>query len=690
MATAEGKHPVARPGAGPFGRFAEALSFEGGVQRLLILGFLLFLVVFVLLPLGEVLRRAVHLDYPVVLFEPGDIRVAGHAVVREEGRYVVDGQPAPLVGGQATAPGVTVREAGKRITVTATTGTAAGREIPIAPIVVEFDGRSFLLDGRPLSEDQRQLTVSRYAGAANFRRFVSEPGLHASARHSLLVSLLTTTIAVPLAFLYAFGLTRTRMAGKPFFSLVAMLPLFAPTMLFGLSLVYLFGNKGAVTTGFFENFPRLAWDIGLYGPVGIVLAETVFAFPAVFMILVVALRSADARLYEAAASLGASPFRTFLTVTLPSARFGILSACFVAFTLAFTDFGAPKIVGGNYDVLPVAIYKHVVGQQNFAMGATVSLVLLLPTLAAFVADRLVQRRQVAVVSSRSVPYAPKQAPLLDTLFLAYCSAVACFLLTMVLTAGYASFVKLWPYDFSLGWWHYRFDDVGGGGYASLWNSLRVSLWSALGGTVLAFGGAYLTERLEPFRAVRQASLLLSILPLALPGLVIGIAYIFFFNPKVLALPFGLPSLPNPFQGLYGTIGILVASNVVHFFAVGFLLATTALRQLDREFEHVAASMAVPFWKTFGRVTVPVCLPTILEMAAFFFVNAMATVSAVIFLYTPDTRPAAVAVVNMDDAGDTAQAAAMSLLIVLAGVAVRLLFEGAGSLIGKRTSAWRRK
>jgi iron(III) transport system permease protein len=167
--------------------------------------------------------------------------------------------------------------------------------------------------------------------------------------------------------------------------------------------------------------------------------------------------------------------------------------------------------------------------------------------------------------------------------------------------------------------------------------------------------------------------------------VIGLAYIFFFNPRgwdVLGV-----WVPNPFNFLYGTMAILVISNIVHFYTVGFLTATTALKQLDDEFENVSASMGVPFYKTFTRVTVPVCLPAVLEIGMYFFVNSMATVSAVIFLYSADISLASVAVANMDDAGDTAPAAAMSVLIVLANIGVRVVYGGLTRSIKRRSQAW---
>jgi iron(III) transport system permease protein len=527
-------------------------------------------------------------------------------------------------------------------------------------------------------------------------QYMESSGLAQSVWNSLRVGLYTTFISVSLAFLYAYGIHRTQMFGKAFFRIVAMIPLFAPTMLYGLSLVYMFGNKGVITTGFFDYFPWLAWDIHLYGFVGIVIAEVVFTFPPAFMILLVALSNTDARLYEASESLGAGKIRTFFKVTIPSIKFGLLSAIFVAFTLSFTDFGAPKVVGGQFNILAVDIYKQVIGQQNFGMGATVSIILLIPTVLAFIADRIVQRRATAIVTARSVPYVPKANRARDSFFGSICTLIAAFILLMVFMAGVASLVKTWPYAFTNPelypqiWTlaHYAFDDVGGGGYPAFWNSIRMAALTALFGVVVTFTSAFLIDKTKGTVWLRRTAYFLSILPLALPGLVIGIAYIFFFNKTHLSIPFTGIEFYNPFNLLYGTMAILVICNIIHFYTVSFLTATTAIRQLDKEFESVAESMAVPFYKTFLRVTVPVCFPAILEISVFYFVSSMATVSAVIFLYSSDNPLASVAVINMDDAGDTAPAAAMCMLIVFANVMVRSLAELVSRRFKRRTQGWR--
>ncbi|MFG0214162.1 putative 2-aminoethylphosphonate ABC transporter permease subunit [Brevibacillus porteri] len=513
----------------------------------------------------------------------------------------------------------------------------------------------------------------QFIGLDNYVTYFSTPALAGSLNNTLYISAMTTLIAVTLAFLFAYALTRSGIRGKRVFRAIALLPLFAPTMMHGIALTYLFGNQGLVTTGIFGLLP-FQWDIDLYGPVGIILAEIVYVFPQAYLILAVSLAFADYQLYEAADTLGANHWRKFFVVTIPSVKYGIVSACFVCFTLSFTDFGAPKVVGGQFSVLATDVYKQVIGQQNMTMGATVGLLLIIPALVAFVVDRIVERKQHAAVTAKSKPYRIKENRLRDLFYSILCVSVSGFLLLLMAAVVLASFIKVWPYNLTFGLDHYDFSNVAGEGIEPLWNSILVALLTAVIGTAVTFITAYTIEKSQVWKGLRQAGYFLSILPLALPGMVIGLAYIFFFNH---------PS--NPFHGLYGTIWILILANVIHFFSVGFITATSALKKLDPEFEQAAESMGISQTKLLWRVTIPVCMPAIVEMAVYFFINSMVTISAVVFLYAADFKLASVSIVNMDDAGDVAPAAAMSVLIVILNIIARAGAEWIASKLRKRTT-----
>ena len=510
-----------------------------------------------------------------------------------------------------------------------------------------------------------------FVGLANYLRYFQTPALAYSIYHSFFVAIVSTLITVPLAFVYAYALTRSRLPLRGLFKTIALVPILVPSMLPGIALVYLFGNQG-VLKGLLFGRP-------IYGAIGIVIAEVFYSFPHALLILVTALSLADARLYEAAIALRASRPRIFATVTLPGARYGLISATFVVFTLVITDFGAPKVIGGQYNVLATDVYKQVIGQQNFQMGATVSVLLLIPAAFAFLADRLAQRRQVALLSARAVPYEPKPSRRFDRAMLAFCLVVSVFLVGMIAMSQYAALVRFWPYNLTLGLSHYDFDRLGTGGWAAYGNSIRLSLCTALVGTVVVFVGAYLVEKSPGFAAGRAVFQLLAMLPMAVPGLVLGLAYIFFFNHP-----------DNPLNGLYRTMALLVVNTVVHFYTVAHLTALTALKQMDPEFEAVSASLKQPFYKTFWRVTVPVCLPAVLDIGIYLFVNAMTTVSAVVFLWAPGTELASVAVIDMDDAGQTAAAAAMAMMIFYTNVGARVAHLGLVRWLERRTQAWRRR
>jgi iron(III) transport system permease protein len=504
----------------------------------------------------------------------------------------------------------------------------------------------------------------------NFILYLREVKSLQLIQNSLFIAVTSTLIIIPIAFVFAYALMRSRMPFKPLFRYLALIPLLAPSLLPAISFVYIFGNQGFLKSWMGEG--------SIYGAWGIVLGECFYVFPHVLMILLSALSLSDARLYEAAQSMGAGRVKMFFTITLPSVKYGLISAILVSFTLVITDFGVPKVIGGDFGVLATEIYKQVIGQQNFSLGATIGVLLLIPSVITFGVDRLLQRKQRATLGAKFVLYHPKKAPLFDTLMSVFALCVVVLLLIILGVSVFASFVKFWPYDLSMVLKHYDFDSMDGGGWGSYQNSLALAFWSAFFGTVLVFICAYVVERSKVLPWLKEALKLIALLPMAVPGLVLGLGYIFFFNNP-----------DNVLNGLYQSMAILIICTIAHFFTTSYITAVTTIKQIDSEFEDVAESMGVAFYHTFFRVTVPIAIPSILEIARYFFVNAMTTVSAVVFLYAPETTLASVAVLNMDDAGDMSSAAAMATLIVATSIVVTLCFNGVSCFIVKRTQKWRR-
>ncbi len=512
----------------------------------------------------------------------------------------------------------------------------------------------------------------QFVGLRNFSSYLQSPSLLQSLWNSVWVSGLVTFIVLPLAFVFAYALTRSCMPGKTIFRSISLIPLLAPSLLSAISLIYWFGNQGVLK----DAMQAVGID-QIYGAPGVVLAECFAVFPHVLMILVTALTLADARLYEAADALGTSAQRKFFSITLPGTKYGLISAALVSFTLVMTDFGIPKVIGGNFNMMATDIFKLVIGQQDFARGSVVALLLLSPAVLSFGVDRYVSARQTAMLSARAVAFLPKPDARHDLLMMLFCAFIACLMLAMLGMAIFASFASFWPYNLVPSLAHYKLGLIDGDVGQGFINSLKMASGTAFFGTLLVFVTAYLLEKTKGMNLVRAPVHLLAVIPMAVPGLVLGLGYIFFFNMA-----------NNPLHGMYQSMALLTLCTIVHFYTTGHLTATTALKSLDAEFESVSASLKVPFYKTFWRVTLPICTPAMVDIARYFFINAMTTISAVVFLYSPETKVASIAILNLDEAGDIGAAAAMAVLIALISATATVVFAWLGWFVDKRTQTWR--
>ncbi|AML74773.1 putative 2-aminoethylphosphonate ABC transporter permease subunit [Acinetobacter baumannii] len=526
----------------------------------------------------------------------------------------------------------------------------------IAPLMMLFETAFF---------DENQ----NFVGLENFYNYFVSPALLSSVFNSVWVACAATVITVFLASIYAFALTNVNIKGKGFFKLVAFLPILAPSLLPSLALVYLFGKQGV--------FKPLLGDIQIYGPIGILISYCFWLFPAILMLMMVSFRSVDQRLIEASLSLGKNIWKTHYHVTLPAIRYGLISASLVAFIYVLTDFGIPKVIGGSFNMMALDVYKQIIGQQNMSMGAVISILLLLPAVFVFIFDRIQSKRHARFQAFQTKPYVSASNKKLEVVLSIFCGLVSGSILLIVFTAVLASFIQSWPYDLSLTLAHYSFEYVDGGGWAAYFNSVRMALFSTVFGTALIFIVALLTERFKAHPLIKNYVQALVLLPLAVPGLVLGIAYILFFNQQ-----------SNPLNVLYGTMTILVISTIVHYYTVPHLTLTNAIKQIPLQLDQAAQTLGTSKWKTFWKVYLPMCFPALCDVSVYIFVNAMTTVSAAIFLYSPDTSLAAVAVLNMDDAGDTVAAVAMSILILTTSCVVKLIHWLFTRKIMARSQQWR--
>lgn len=506
--------------------------------------------------------------------------------------------------------------------------------LPLAALVLFFGIPMLSIAWRSLMQDGGGV------GWGNYAALLDTPGVWRALSNSLLLGAVTTAVTLLLAFVVAYGMERTCMPGRNFVGMALALPMLAPSLVLGLGLIFLLGRNGI-------GGKMLGVRPEIYGFWGLLIADVLYALPQAVLIVRASLRQGDARQYDAAEVLGATPWRQFRDITLPQARYGLLSAAFVVFTITITDFGNAVVIGGNFPVLATEIYNQVSGQMKFGMGAVVGLLLLAPAALSIFIERFAARRAGAGAES-ALPPTPTRRPGRDTAFFFANLAIAGAIVALVATVVLASFIRLWPYRLDLSLKHY--DITIAGGYAPLWTSLWVSALAAIIGTALLFLLCFGIRRL-PGPAARAATLL-SALPVGVPGLVLGLAYVFTFNAG--GMPWGL---------LYGTAILLALCNYYHYHTQGFVTMMTGMRNVPATLEDATTVLGGGTWRVLRDVVLPALMPTLLAVLVFLFMRSMVTLSAVIFLITPSLPMGAVTVMRLDEAGFTSQAAAFSTCIM---------------------------
>jgi len=524
----------------------------------------------------------------------------------------------------------------------------------------------------------------------NYLAYFSNPRIYRSFYNSMFVSTITMVITTVLAFLFAYGLTRTTMPAKGVFYTISTFPLIAPTIIQALALILLFGRNGLITRYLFDA------DWNIYGATGIIIGEILYCFPNALFILYTTLSAVDTRLDEAAQSLGASPLATFFKVTLPSAKYGIASAAALTFNLTITDFGIPVVIGGNYSVLATEIVSQVFGLQRFDLGATISVILLVPSIIAFTVNYYLTRKSYSLISGQARPFLQPSRPFKKWAFTVYSAMICSCILLVFITVFLGSFVRVWPYDFTLTLAHYNFPSLGGSvplwttfwnwvlepgvlrdiiaiKYAPIWTSLMVSLVVSILGASLTLMAAYIIEKKKP--KGEQLLYSLSVLPAAIPGVVLGLGYVLAFN--------------KPYFLIYGTIWIIIINIIIANFTLGVLSGTANLKQIDKSVEEAAVSLGAGPVTTFTRVVFPLTKVAFLSTATFFFMRAMTTISAVLFLVSAKVKLAAIEIIFLDVDGRTASANAMCtvvVLIVIIFLVIMRLATGRSALMGMSTGS----
>ena len=470
--------------------------------------------------------------------------------------------------------------------------------------------------------------------------------------NSLIVGTLTAAASVVLGFAYAYTVVRTAVPMKRLFHILAILPIVSPPFVSSIAIILLFGRGGIVTSGLLG-----LRDFNIYGFKGLLLAQVMTFAPVAYLVLRGVLEGIDPTLEDAALNLGASRWTVFRRVLLPLAIPGVVSAFLVVFIESLADFGNPLLLAGSaFPVLSVQAYLQITGMFNLQAGAALSVLLLLPSIGAFLLYRAIigRRRYVTVTGKPGRSSLKATSPLATWLLFASTAAVAAVVVMFYAVIAAGALARTWGVDntptldalryvFSVGW-------------ETIKDTLAIAVVSTPISGMLGMTIAFLVVRRRfPGRAGLE---LTSLLNFALPGTVVGIGYILAFNQRPLLLT--------------GTMFILIACFVFRYVPVGIQAGIAVLRQIDPAIEEAAQNLGASSALTFRRVTLPLVRPAFFSALVFAFVRAMTAISAAVFLVSANWNLMTVQILSEVGSGRYNAAAAYSLVllaIVIAAVGV---------------------
>ncbi len=495
--------------------------------------------------------------------------------------------------------------------------------------------------------------------SADFSYIVQDEGFYKAILNSLLYSLASSIAVLLLALLAAYFVEFSDIKGKKIWVVALTLPMLVPTLSIGLGIRVLGGSYG-----FLDQL--IHWPADFLGLPGLIIGSIVVGFPPTFLVLFDALHYENKECYDAANVMGIGRFSTFFRLTIPYLKIPLITAFFACFTLIFSDYGIPMEVAGKVKTLPMYLYEQVVSTFQYGRAALAGLILLLPAVISFTLDFFLKEERGDEQRSGRI----KPTKFFNAISATVLSIVSLFLFIPQFSFVLLAFIEGYPNNMVLSFSSIAkvFSDSQGVGLAQyLANSLIMASFTGALGVVLAFLSAYFAERF-PGKFGRFIYLF-AIATIAIPGIVLGVGYIFLFQGT---------------RGFfYGTMAILVVVNVFHFFGSPFLMAKNSLAKINKDYEIIGETLGIGRGRVFFRVILPNSWKTLLEMFSFFFVNSMITISAVAFLCTYQTQPLSILITVYELTANYEMQAAVSFIILMVNIVMKAIPGFAGFILKKQ-------
>ncbi len=488
---------------------------------------------------------------------------------------------------------------------------------------------------------------SNYLGMFQKKGFISAVG------NSFLVAGTSAALTTLLAFFLAYSIHYTNIPGwlKKVIKGMAVFPMLLPTITYGFAIMYSFGKQGLITK--FLGFQPFE----IYGFWGLLLGYTLYTLPISFLLIQNTMGYIDKKFMIVSRTMGDSKVQTFwMTILRP--LLGTLAASLVqCFALAFTDYGIPASIGGEFEVVASVLYNEMLGSiPNFNNGAVVAVIMLIPSVLSIALLRYLDRYNIRY--SKVTPIDNFKNRTRDIL-----CAIGTFLLLAVIVMVFlvifvVIFVEEWPYRMT-----FTIENITSvlrdKALTDVYvNSLVTAVLTAVIGTIVAYGAALVTARSKISNSAKRFIEGIALVTNTIPGMVIGIGFMLVFTGT---------SLQN-------TLTLIIGCNVVHFFSTPYLMMKNSLEKMNASWETTAMLMGDTWIKTILRVVTPNAVSSLIEVFSYYFINAMVTVSAVIFIAGARTMVITTKIKELQHFSKFNEIFVLSILILLTNIVAKFVFQ----------------
>lgn len=487
---------------------------------------------------------------------------------------------------------------------------------------------------------------------AYYQDVFSGKGFTTALGNSFAVSIVSALVAVGIAFVMAYIIHYTRLPRgfKRFVQAVATLPMFLPTITYGFAIIYSFGKQGLITRLLGHQF----FDI--YGFGGLLVGYVIYTVPVAFLLIHNTMGYVDKKTLVVSKAMGDGTLSTFWIAILRP-LLGTLAGAFIqAFFLCFTDFGIPASVGGDYEVIATVLYNEMLGGvPDFNRGAVISVVMLLPSIVSILLLRFLERYNIRYdrISDADL----RRNPGRDTAWGLSGTVLAILILCMFVVIFVVPLVERWPYQTGFTLEHFQEVFSDNELQTVYLNSLGMALATALFGTLAAYGAALITARSKLPGWCKQVIDAIALVTNTIPGMVLGLAFLFVFSGT---------SLQNTFP-------LMILCNIVHYFYTPYLMMKNSLSKMNAGWETTAMLMGDSWPKTILRVVTPNAAASLIETFSYYFINSMVTISALIFLAGARTMVLTTKIKQLQYINEYDQVFVLSLLILATNLIAKAIF-----------------